>query len=971
MAKIILHLEGSSKEFPVEGELTIGRHASCSIFVEEPKASRRHARITQKSGVFELEDLESSNGTRVNGKKITTHTLAHGDTIQIGATRLVFDAPELAAKTPNGKSADAPAKAKRSTDDPLVGTTLGGFKILARIGQGGMGTVYEALQISLERNVAVKVLKAELARDRGFAKEFIHEARSAGKFQHAGLVEIHDVNESQGVLYYAMELVDGESAMEKLKRKGKLELVQALDISIGVADVLVQLEKEDAVHQDIKPHNILLLKDGKIKLTDFGLATVDGRIRRIVADPDSILGTPYYMSPEQASRAKRITTKADIYGLGCTLFHLLTGKVPFEGNSAMVVLAKHANQTRPDAHEQDAGVPEVLADLLKQMMAIEPDERPESAQDVLDALKRVKTGLARTAGVQPIRPGPSGGSRRRTTDEARPPSPLSKMDPVAARVVHIGVIAVMLVLGFQVARVAVASLDTGGGRQPSPPTPTDGTRKSAGGTNVTPGNRVANVKGGARKDGKTGENKNVEEIPPEIEEAYKAALEKRDRALLSGNFRGALTTISDFRRAYPDGEISKRALQAFEETQKEIEGICTQILGEAEAAAEKKTYRIATAKCTRLISSADPRSTFADRARALMSRIDQETQARFEQARAAARKAIEQAKLPEASRAINAALDDLGGTKWSETLLADQLHFIMAGKFLKTMETAREAIATQGKPVNILVPNLEGAKKLGVLRQINELTLKTDLGGATIPYSLDKMTPTEIRQLLAQLSLSDQHVGLSNLFSILNQQAEAQKELEAALKIPEQAQQMERLAMSQAGVANLRRYDFSKWEHQSDWEAPSGAWSTKDDQYVLESVDGGDTILKPEAIGGPFPARKAHIAFDFTPGKHNEGYYISAEFGNDQKNIALVFTSTGWELQIAADDRQKARGQWSIEATKVELAIDDKDTLTLTLNGKSETPIAAKGLSALQGTLSFHAREAACAFDNIVLRTQE
>jgi hypothetical protein len=233
------------------------------------------------------------------------------------------------------------------------------------------------------------------------------------------------------------------------------------------------------------------------------------------------------------------------------------------------------------------------------------------------------------------------------------------------------------------------------------------------------------------------------------------------------------------------------------------------------------------------------------------------------------------------------------------------------------------------------------------------------------------MTPAEIRQLAAHLGLADQHLGLHNLFTLLNQQAEAQKEVELARKIPEQAREIERLTLIQSGVANLHRYDFSKWEHQSDWEAPSGAWSTKDDQYVLESVDGGDTALKPEAIGGPFPGRNARVGFEFTPRQRNDGYYISAEFGNEQRNVTLLFTSTGWELQIAADEQAKAHGTWSLETTRVELAIDDKDTLTLSLNGKPETPVQVKGLSSLKGTLSFHAREAACAFDNVVLRTQE
>lgn len=967
MAKIILHLDGSTKEFPVQGELTVGRHASCTIVLDEPKASRRHLRITPKGDWFDLEDLESSNGTKVNGRKVDTRTLSHGDTIQIGATRMVFDAPELSGKVPAKKAEDAPSRAQHSTDDPLVGATLGGLRILARIGQGGMGKVYEALQISLDRRVAVKVLKPELARDRGFAKEFIHEARAAGRFQHPGLVEIHDVNESKGILYYAMELVDGESAMEKLQRKGTIELAQALDIAIGVAEVMVQLEKEEAVHQDIKPHNILLLKDGKIKLTDFGLATIGGRIRRTATDPESILGTPHYMSPEQASRARRITTKADIYGLGCTLFHMLTGRPPFEGTSALVVLAKHANQTRPDAHELDSAVPEVLAELIQQMMAIEPDERPENARKTLSALKRVRTSVVRPADVQPLRPGPIGGSRRKTSEEEEPASEPRKMDPVAARAIQVVVIAVMLVLGFQIARGAFAGLSAGS-RKPPPPTPNDS--KMVAGDTAQSSTPHQAAKGHALNGGDTAEKRDPETVSSEVEEAFKAALEIRDRALQSGNLAGARKAITHFLRENPDGDIAKRAKQAVEETQKDVEDICAKLITEAEAAAAQKAYRIATAKSTRLIS-ADPRSPFAERARSLLRQLDQEAQPRFQQARAAARKAIEQSRLTEASLAIHSAVDDLGGTTWTEMLLADQVNIIMTRTFLNEMETARQSVGAKGKPVILMVPDPSGAKKSGVLRQIVELTLKTELVGATIPYSFNKMTPAEIRQLVAQLDLADRHLGLHNLFTILGHVKESQEELVAANGIPEQAREIQRLALSQAGGAHLHRYDFSKWEHQSDWEAPSGAWSTKDDQYVLESVDGGDTVLKLDAIGGPFPACNARIGFEFTPRERNDGYYISAEFGNDQKNVTLLFTATEWELQIAADDQQKARGQWPVETTRVELAIDGKDSLTLTLNGKAEAPVTVRGLSNLQGTLSFHAREAACAFDNVTVRTQE
>ena len=969
MAKLILHSEGPSKEYTVEDELTIGRHKSCSIFLDEPKASRKHASIHRRGSYYEIQDLGSSNGTKINGHKVKSHYLEHGDTIQIGRTRLSFDAPEIASLPKKKSQKEKPAKATRSTNDPLVGTTLGGHKITAKIGQGGMGTVYEALQISLDRNVAIKVLNPELARDRGFAKEFLHEARSAGRFQHPGLVEIHDVNETKGILYYSMELIDGESAMEKLKRKGKLELANALDIAIGVAEVLVHLEKEDAVHQDIKPHNILLLRDGKIKLTDFGLATVGGRIRRIAANPDSILGTPYYMSPEQASRTKRVTAKADLYGLGCTLYHLLVGKVPFEGNSALVVLAKHANQTRPDAHEANDDVPEALSNLIKEMMAIEPDERPSGPKDVLDTLKRIRTGLSRTAGVPPvqsIRPRPSAAANKRSGMASRPVEPVQGLDPMAGRLIQVGVIAVMLVLGFQIACLAVSNIDPNAGKvavvpKPPPVDPDD--------PKPDP-NKIPELPPKIKKVETAGQKKPdaTKQEQDETEKAFQAALQKRDRAMAQGNFSGARLAIVEFRQAYTDGESARRAHQAYQETQDEIVAICDLIYKEAEAAAAKKDYRLATAKCTRLMS-AEPRSAAADNARALMGRVDRKTQPRFDQAREDCRKQLLAGKLKEALTVVSTALDELGGTKWAEPLLAEQLNIIMARQFLKDMEAARQALADKARPVSIQIPDLSGKKRSGILRKVRDLALTTELKGITMDYSFGKMTANEIRLLVAALGMEKDHLLLWNLFTILDKKQEAQQEMAAARKVPEQAAEIDRLILMQAGVTNQHRYDFSKWEHQSDWEAPSGAWSTQNDQYLLESVDGGDTFLKTEAINGPFPARNARIGFEIEPRKRNEGYYISAEFGDERNNITLLFTSTGWELQFAVAERTKTRGSWSNGRTKVEIAIDDKDRLVLTLNGKAESPVKVRGLSKLKGTISFHAREAACAFDNVYLRT--
>jgi hypothetical protein len=295
---------------------------------------------------------------------------------------------------------------------------------------------------------------------------------------------------------------------------------------------------------------------------------------------------------------------------------------------------------------------------------------------------------------------------------------------------------------------------------------------------------------------------------------------------------------------------------------------------------------------------------------------------------------------------------------------------VLVGKFLQDLEKARAAGAAQNKPVKMLLPDLNEKSAPGVLRSVNGLSFKADLRGVTLAFSLMKLSVDEIVQLVAALGQSKQHLGLAYLFTVLKHADAAKKEMDEALKDPEQAAQASLLQLRAEGVTNQHLYDFSKWQHQGDWDAPSGAWSTKDAQYVLESPEGGDTFLKTDAIGGPFPARQARISFEFTPLKRNENWYISAEFGDERRNITLLFTMTGYELQIAADETQKAHGAWPVGPTHVDLAVDG-DKLTVTLNGTRSDPVEAKGLSTLKGTLSFHVREATCAFDNILLRTMQ
>ncbi len=209
MPRIVLDHQGHSSDHPLTGVATIGRNATSDIVVLADKASRQHARIVPKGDRFVVEDLGSANGTLLNGARITRKALKNGDEIRIGDARLTF-------------------YDDRALD--LEGRTLGNYRIHNKVGQGGMGTVYKATQISMDRIVALKILKDELGRDRGFVRAFLREARTAGKLNHPNVVRIHDFGEAEGVYYFSMEFVNGSTLDRVLSRDGKIPAQRALDI---------------------------------------------------------------------------------------------------------------------------------------------------------------------------------------------------------------------------------------------------------------------------------------------------------------------------------------------------------------------------------------------------------------------------------------------------------------------------------------------------------------------------------------------------------------------------------------------------------------------------------------------------------------------------------------------------------------------------------------------------------------------
>src|SRR3954462_5263408 len=238
----------------------------------------------------------------------------------------------------------------------LVGKNLKDFFVLRRLGRGAMAEVYLAQQLSLGRQVALKVLNADLARDPNYVRRFDHEARSAAALVHGAIVQIYEVGQQDGVHYIAQEYVAGHNLGEVIRSSGSLSPQLALDILRQVTGALVKASSEGIVHRDIKPENIMLARSGEVKVADFGLARVQGDGGANLTQVGVTMGTPLYMSPEQIE-GRNLDSRSDIYSLGCTAYHMLAGQPPFTGDSPLAVAVQHLNQSPPPLSASRTNIP--------------------------------------------------------------------------------------------------------------------------------------------------------------------------------------------------------------------------------------------------------------------------------------------------------------------------------------------------------------------------------------------------------------------------------------------------------------------------------------------------------------------------------------------------------------------------------------------------------------------------------------
>jgi serine/threonine protein kinase len=356
----------------------IGRGADVAITVDDERVSRRHASLELRPDGLVVTDLGSRNGTFLLGRPLEPNRpvmTAPGDTLELGSHRLRLDILGL-----DEKSRRERMRTQR-LDEPLLPKEE--FEILGEIGRGATGRVYAARQKILDRMVAVKVLRSDLGDDEEGQKRFLREARVCCKIDSPFVVQVHDVRVVFGRVYLIMELINGPSAKDRTA-SGALPIDDVVRIGLDVANALVAAHKVGVVHRDLKPANILLTPDGPAKLSDFGIAKELDSVESLTSTGEG-LGTLAYVSPEQATEAKSVTAKTDIYGLGATLYHLAAGRPPFLPTSARVLLEIIDRPPEPvTKYREDC--PADLAKLIHDMLEKDPARRPASAAVVGERL---------------------------------------------------------------------------------------------------------------------------------------------------------------------------------------------------------------------------------------------------------------------------------------------------------------------------------------------------------------------------------------------------------------------------------------------------------------------------------------------------------------------------------------------------------------------------------------------------------
>ena len=287
------------------------------------------------------------------------------------------------------------------------------YEILEKVGTGGMADVYKSKDHTLNRFVAVKVLKQEFSENANFVSKFRVEAQAAAGLMHPNIVNVYDVGEEKGIYYIVMELVDGITLKNYIGKKGKLGYKEAVTIALQVSMGLEAAHRNHIIHRDIKPQNIIISREGKVKVTDFGIA------KAATSDTitSNVMGSVHYTSPEQA-RGGFSDEKSDVYSLGVTLYEMLTGEVPFDGESTVAIAIRHIQEPMPSPRKLNPDIPYSVDQIVLKCCEKSPDRRYQNMHELATDLKKA---ISDPDGdfVKRYNPGDLGSTRMMTEEEKR------------------------------------------------------------------------------------------------------------------------------------------------------------------------------------------------------------------------------------------------------------------------------------------------------------------------------------------------------------------------------------------------------------------------------------------------------------------------------------------------------------------------------------------------------------------------
>lgn len=337
------------------------------------------------SSAAESNHLEATQAFAENGTTDQGEDVGAGEPDQ-GQTQQFTEEEATAAAKPK----PAPAKSAAQASQQKA-TVLGDYRLLKKLGQGGMGSVYLAHQLKLDRQVAIKILSKELASKPAFVQRFLREARVMAKLDHPNILRCFDVGEALGYHYLAMEFVEGGSVEGWLKKLGHFSVADSLHIILACAHALQHAHVLGMIHRDIKPDNLLLTKHGVVKVADLGLAKATDDDMSLTRTGTGA-GTPLYMAPEQARDVKHVDGRVDIYAMGCMLYVFLTGEFPFKGETLVEVIAAKDKGKFTPVRQLNDEVPDKLGLIIDKMLAAKPEHRYQSCAEIILALESL--GLA-------------------------------------------------------------------------------------------------------------------------------------------------------------------------------------------------------------------------------------------------------------------------------------------------------------------------------------------------------------------------------------------------------------------------------------------------------------------------------------------------------------------------------------------------------------------------------------------------